>query len=454
MKILRVLPLLLLATNLFARPQAETGVSNRLDNLYGTFFKKGGVGSAVLVAKGGRIIYEKGFGMADLEESLPVRSDTVFRIGSITKQFTAIAILQLYEQGKLDLNDEIQKYVADFPRYSNNITIENLLTHTSGIKNLTELQGLEIKQTRYSAEELIGLFKGQPLDFQPGEKFRYSNSGYILLGYVIEKVSGKSYADYINSEIFAKLGMSHSFYDDPERIIAHRAKGYELDSSYKLANAAYLNMSFPYSAGGLAMTVEDYLKWYQGLMANRLVRAETLQKALTPFQLNNKTFTNYGYGWAFRDIFGSKAIEHGGRINGFNAKETYLPQQDILVVIFSNGGFVNTDIINDQAVAIVAEKPQVKEMKISAAAKQRYIGQYKFPSDDSTTLNIYNSNGELFLKDSNSPTAWKMHFIKEDEFICYEVFPNTHVFSLNENAEVEALIIKNSGNEIKVKKVK
>jgi len=452
---LKLLPILFLLTiNLFGQNQVENSTTKRLDNLYNTFFTKDGVGCATLISKNGKIIYEKAFGMVDMEANLPANTKNVFRIGSITKQFTAIAILQLYEQGKLDLKDGIQKYVADFPSNNVKITIEHLLTHTSGIKNLTEIEGLEIKQTPYSAKELIDLFKNKSLDFQPGEKYSYSNSGYVLLGYILEKISGKTYDDYIKSNIFDELGMTYSYYDNSTSIIKNRAKGYDLDSTYKLVNAAYLNTSFPYSAGGIIMTVRDYFKWHEGLLTNQLIKNETLQKALTPFQLNDKTFTNYGYGWAFGDVFGSKKIEHGGHINGFNCKETYLPQEDILVVIFSNGSFVNTDIINDQAAAIVAEKAQLKEIEISSTAMNNYVGTYTFSPNDPTTIKIYIDNGQLFLKDSNSPTAWKMYFIKENEFICYEVFPNTHILSKNEKGEVDFLIIKNFDSETKVTRVK
>lgn len=455
MLIFKLLPLLLLLTiNLFGQIQVDNLIAKRLDNLYNTFFTNDGVGCVSLISKNGVIIYQKGFGMADIEANLPASPAIVFRVGSITKQFTAIAILQLYEQGKLNLTDEIQKYVPDFPLHPQKITIQNLLTHTSGIKNLTEIEGQEIKQTPYTAKELIDLFKNKPLDFQTGEKYSYSNSGYILLGYIIEKVSGITYADYIKSNIFDKLGMKDAGYDNSASIIKNRARGYDLDTTYKLVNATYLNTSFPFSAGGLIMTVGDYFKWHEGLLTNQLIKKETFQKAMEPFQLNDKTYTKYGYGWAFGDVLGSKSVEHGGHINGFNCKETYLPQEDILVITFSNGSFVNTDIINDQAAAIVAEKAQLKEIEISSSVMNNYVGTYKFSPNDPTTIKIYNDNGQLYLKDSNSSTAWKMHFIKENEFICYEVFPNTHILSEDEKGKVDFLIIKNFDNETKVSKVK
>jgi len=448
-RVLCLLSVLLLSTSLPAQSGGEREITRRLDDLYGTFFTKDGVGAEVLVSRHGRVIYEKGFGMADLESGVPVGADTVFRIGSITKQFTSVAILQLAEQGKLDLTDEIQKYVPDFPRAARKITLENLLTHTSGIKNLTELPGLEIRQAPYTAAQLVDLFEALPLDFQPGERFQYSNSNYILLGMVVEQVSGQSYADYVASEIFAKLGMIDSYYDLPAKIIRHRAHGYDLDARFKPANTEYLNMTFPFSAGGLAMTVRDYWKWHQGLTSGRLLREETLRRAWSPARVNDR-LSNYGYGWEMGKVFDSKTIQHGGRINGFNAKETWLPEEDVLIVIFSNGGFVNTDIINDQAAAIAADKPQFREIQPSATARRSYTGTYKFPGSDPTTIQVSEKGGRLFLKDSNAPTAWRMVFTAKDTFVCYEAYPNTHVFTKNEHGEVDALVIRNPGGDVKV----
>lgn len=455
MKNLRFLTLLIVVTtNSIAQNPDINSLHDRLDGLYKTFFQEDGVGCATLISKNGKVIYKKGFGKAAVELNVAAAPNSVFRIGSITKQFTAVAILQLYEQGVLDLNDEIQKYIPDFPLQTKKITIENLLTHTSGIPNLTEIKGLEIKQRPYTVEELIDLFKDKPADFQAGDKYSYTNSGYILLGYIIGKLSGKQYADYIQSNIFEKAGMTNSYYDNSSRIIKNRAHGYDLDTAYNLINASFLNTTFPYSAGGLLMTVEDYFKWHQAVWTNKLIKKETLQKAFTPFKLNDGSFTRYGYGWAFGNLSGSETIEHGGFINGFSCKELYLPKEDILVVVFSNNTFLDIKAIADQAAAMVADKKQFKEISVSSETKRKYIGTYKFSHDDPTTIKIYEDKGQLFLKDSNSPTAWQMHFTAENEFICYEVYPNSHIFSKSKTGDIDFLIIKNFEHETKVMRVR
>lgn len=446
--------LLLLTSNLFGQTQTNNSLNAKLDGLYNTFFTKEGVGCVTLISKNGKIIYEKSFGKADIESNASASPESVFRIGSMTKQFTALAILQLYEQGKLDLNDEIQKFIPEFPIQNKKITIENLLTHTSGIKNLTEIEGLEIKQNPYTVKELIDLFKHKPLDFPTGDKYNYTNSGYILLGLIIEKISGKKYAEYISSNIFKKIGMANSFYDNSTIIIKNRAKGYDLDTTLKIVNTSFLNTTFPYAAGGLLMTVGDYFKWHQAIRSNKLIKKETLQKALTPFKLNDGTFTKYGYGWAFEDLLGSKAIEHGGYINGFTSKELYLPQEDILVVTFSNGSFVNINGLTDQAAAIVAAKPQLNVINVSDKIKKKYIGTYVFSKDNPSNLKIYEQKGKLFFKVSEEPLAWEIHFIKENEFICYEAFHISQILIKNKKGEIDYLIIKNFDFETKVMRVK
>ncbi len=454
MKTLTFLISLFVTANLSTAQNPDTvSLHERLDGLYKTFFSEAGVGCATLISKNGKIIYQKAFGQADLEQNVPASLNSVFRIGSITKQFTAVAILQLYEKGLLDLHDEIQKHIPNYPVQAGRITIENLLTHSSGIPNLTEQKDLEIKPGPYTAEELIDLFKTKPLAFSPGDKYRYSNSGYILLGYIIEQLSGKSYADYVGSNIFEKSGMTNSYYDNSSQIIRNRAHGYNLDDTYNVVNAPYINTTFPYSAGGLLMTVEDYFKWHQALLTNKLIKRESMQKALTPFELNDGTSTEYGYGWAFGNLLGSETIEHGGMTNGFSCKEIYLPKEDILVVLFSNNTFLNVNIVASQAAAIVADKEQLREISIPAELKNKYTGTYVFSEKDPATIKIYEDKGQLFLKDSNSPTAWQMHFTAENEFICYEVFPNTQIFSESETGEIDFLIIKNFDYETKVQKV-
>jgi CubicO group peptidase (beta-lactamase class C family) len=252
-------------------------------------------GAAVLAVKNGKIILRKGYGMANLELGIPIKPEMVFRIGSITKQFTAVAIMKLVEEGKLSVTDDIKKYLPDYPTHGHKITIHHLLNHTSGIKSYTSMPDWPpLMRKDMTLKELIDFFKNQPMDFAPGERFLYSNSGYILLGAIIEKVSGKSYEAYMDENIFKPLNMSGSYYGSPSRIIPLRAFGYEKDKS-QITNASYLSMTQPYAAGSLLSTVDDLHRWYQALEAGKVLSQKSLEQMYTPTKLNNGKTQNYGY---------------------------------------------------------------------------------------------------------------------------------------------------------------
>ena len=255
------------------------------DKLLSEQFKAGESGCAALVAQKGQILYKKAFGMADIELNVPMQADMVFRIGSITKQFTAVCILQLMEQGKLSLQDEITKFIPDYPTQAHKITIEHLLTHTSGIKSYTGMKNFQdIIRKDMKPEEVIDFFKNQPMEFVPGSKFNYNNSGYFLLGYIIEKVSGKTYPQYLEENIFKPLGMTNTVFGSNSKIIKNRASGYEPGSD-GIVNASLMSMTIPYAAGSIQSTVEDLYKWHQAVHAYKLVKKENLDKAFTPYKL-------------------------------------------------------------------------------------------------------------------------------------------------------------------------
>jgi CubicO group peptidase (beta-lactamase class C family) len=233
----------------------------------------------VLVARRGEVIYRKAFGMANLELNVAVVPENVFRIASLTKQFTAVAILQLHERGLLNIEDDIKKYIPDFPS-TEKITISNLMSHTSGIQNITDSIWNGLKRKASTPLELVGIIKGLPSDFVPGTSFRYSNSGYMLLGYIIEEVSGKSYEQYISDNIFKPLKMDRAYYDHMGTVVPGRVSGYVSISDKEFANADFLDQSLPYAAGGLMMSVDDLYKWNKGLYTYTIIKKETLEKAI------------------------------------------------------------------------------------------------------------------------------------------------------------------------------
>jgi CubicO group peptidase (beta-lactamase class C family) len=430
----------------------DSRISEQLDNAFSTRFKNEGIGCATLIAKNGKIIYKKAFGMADLELNVAMTTDHVFRIGSITKQFTAVAILQLMEKGLLKLNDNINKFIPDYPEYGRSITIENLLTHTSGIKNLTEIKDLEVKKNPYTLEELMNVFKNQPTDFPPGTKYLYSNSGYIMLGAIIEKVSGMTYEQYLSTNIFKPLKMNNSYYDNPAKIIKNRARGYVEVSESEAINAEYLNTSFPYSAGALLMTVEDLFIWQKALLSNKLLKNETRQLAQTPYTLKDGTKTNYGFGWELSEIYGSKTIQHTGSITGFASMEMYLPDEDVFIVTLSNGINKNSIAATNLAACFITNKAIVDDILILDEIADSYVGLYTLNPDKPPTTRIFKENGKLYLRDTRASRPWQMHFNSNTDFVCYEVFPNNHIFIKDSEGKVMGFVIKAPSYESRLTK--
>lgn len=299
------------------------------------FRDKNGPGAVFMVAKNGKPIYQKAFGKANLELDVNLSPENVFQLGSMTKQFTAIAVLMLEAQGKLATQDPISKYIPDYPS-GDQITIHHLLTHTSGIKDFTKMKTLsEIAQKEMTPKMMVDFFKNEQPDFAPGEKFEYNNSGYVVLGYLIELIAGISYEDFIKHHIFEKAGMNHSYYASDRKIIDKRAYGYH-KKEYGYVNKTIISFSIPFSSGALMSTSADMLKWQNALNSNLLLNAEETKKAFTTYKLNNGEAFTYGYGWHLREINGIAVREHGGSIFGFKTMGVYIPSKDIYVIGFSN----------------------------------------------------------------------------------------------------------------------
>ena len=256
----------------------------RIDSLILNVLKdKAGPGGVFMVAKNGKPIYNKAFGKANVELDVNLNNENVFQLGSITKQFTAIAILMLEEQGKLNVKHAVSKYVPDYPA-GDSITIHHLLTHTSGIKDFTKMKSLrDIAQKEMTPKMLVDFFKNEPIDFKPGEKFDYNNSGYVLLGYIIELVSGESYEDFIKKHIFQKVGMNRSFYATDRQLIFKRAYGYQKKESVYV-NKTVISYSVPFASGSLMSTTNDMLTWQNALTHNVLLKAETIEKAFSKYK--------------------------------------------------------------------------------------------------------------------------------------------------------------------------
>jgi CubicO group peptidase (beta-lactamase class C family) len=364
-----------------AEKTVDDALAKRIDAVMAEIYKPGEPGAAIIVRKDGKTIFRKGYGMADMELGVPVEPDMVFRLGSITKQFTAVSILILAEQGKLSLQDEITKVLPDFPTQGRTITIEHLLTHTSGLKSYTNLsEWLPLWRKDMTVREIIDLTKDKPMEFAPGERWNYNNTGYVLLGAVIEKVSGLTYEDYVNKNIFGPLGMKHSYYGNTERIIPRRIPGYQMGKD-GFVNAPYLSMTQPYAAGSLLSSVDDLAIWNDAVFSGKLLKKEWLDKAFTPYPLKNGGSTGYGYGWFIANYQGHRFIEHGGGINGFSTYEMTLPEDHIFLAILTNSAIGSRGpeprAFKIATLLLGKPEPERKAVALPAGAVDALVGVYE-----------------------------------------------------------------------------
>jgi CubicO group peptidase (beta-lactamase class C family) len=336
--------IILLALLFFVNLTFGQSKTEEITKLIDTYTAYKTFNGSVLVAENGKIIYKKGFGFANMEWDIPNAPNTKHRLGSITKQFTGMLILQLAEEGKIDLQAPITKYLPDYPKASGDIiTTHHLLTHTSGIPNYTSFPGFFQNESRdpSTPTEFVKTFSEMDLEFKPGEKFSYSNSAYFLLGAIIEKISGKSYEEMLQEKIFTPLNMKDSGFDHHATILKNRATGYEKNGG-EFVNSRYLDMSLPYAAGSLYSTVEDLYLWDQALYTNTLISKASMDLF---FGEHVKAWNgHYGYGWgiASQPIGNTEksieTISHGGGINGFNTLITRAPSDKSLIVLLNNTG--------------------------------------------------------------------------------------------------------------------
>ena len=403
-----------------AQSPNSKALSAEFDKLLSAQFKPGETGCAALVAINGQIIYKKAFGMANLELNVPMQPDMVFRLGSITKQFTAVAILQLMEQGKLSLQDDITKFIPDYPTQAYKITIENLLTHTSGIKSYTNDPGImKFMKDDLKPEEVMDKFKNLPMEFAPGTKWNYNNSGFFLLGYIIEKASGMKYQDYIEQNLFKPAGMTNSLYGSDRKIIKNRAYPYQADGDNTI-NADYMSMLLPYSAGSLMSTVEDLYMWNRALLSDKFVKRETLEKAWTEYKLSDGKGTHYGYGWFLSQVQGSPTIEHGGGINGYLTNGIYLPKEDVFVAVFSNSTAKGPDAVSTKMAAIAIGKPYSHtETPVPADIIDQYPGVYE---DESGSQRLITKEGSDLFSQRSGGAKIKMKQFAKDKFFFDDYF--------------------------------
>lgn len=394
---------------------------------------------AVLVARGDEVILSKGYGFANLEWSIPNTPSTKFRLGSITKQFTAAAILLLAEQGKLALEDPLKKHYPNAPASWDAITIFHLLTHTAGIPNVTsDADFMQWKMHPSTPEQTLAHVRDKPLDFTPGARMSYSNSGYVLLGLLVERLSGQSYADYVRDSILKPLGMNDTGYDVSAVILPQRASGYSAGTS---GNAPYTDMTVPHGAGALYSTTEDLLRWTQGLFGGRVLSAASLEKMITPHQ------NNYAFGVIVATAGGRRSVSHGGGIEGFNTLLTYYPESKITVAVLGNvNGQAPTQlaaqlgaIVHGDTLRTSAERT---EIVLTADVLARYPGTYRLQPGFDLVITL--ENGQLMSQATGQAKA--PLFAEAENKFFLKVAPAQIEF-VSEGGRVKELVLYQGGQE-------
>ena len=428
--------------------QAADGFSAKVEEYMQAHVKLKQFNGSILIAKDGKVLISKGYGMANFEHVVPNKPQTKFRLGSITKQFTATAIMQLQEKGLLNVNDQVKKYLPDYPN-GDKFTIHHLLTHTSGVTSFTGFPEYEEMMVNHlSPEEIIATFKDKPLEFAPGSQYKYSNSGYFLLGYLVEKISGKPYDEYLQENIFGPLGMKDSGYDHNHLVQMNRATGYALDKG-ELVNSSYIDMNIPHGAGALFSTVEDLYKWDRALCSEQILSKVSLEKMFTTFK------SNYGYGWSINQQFGHKRISHGGGINGFVTNISRFTEDDSLIVVLSNLENSHMRKINRDLAAILFEEPyelpeEKKVAQIDNNIYDLYVGTYQL--EPKIFLSVTNEDNHLFVEATGQGT---IEVFPESETRFFSKSIDVEItFVKDEEGKVTELILHQGGEEVHAKKIK
>ena len=434
-----LLLLLSIQTSAAVAAAQDEQLSRAIDEMLSKAYPAGEPGAAAIVVKDGKTILRKGYGMADMELGVRVEPDMVFRLGSITKQFTAASILLLAEQGKLSLSDDLTKFFPDYPTKGRAITVEHLLTHTSGIRSYTSIPAWRTMWRKdMKVAELVELFKNEPMDFAPGEQWAYNNSGYILLGAIIEKLSGQTYEQFVEKNIFEPLGMKNSFYGSATRLIPRRVPGYTKTREGAIANAEYLSMTQPYAAGSLLSTVDDLARWDAALYTERVMKQASLQKAFTPYLLKGGVPTGYGYGWMRMQYEGRSVIEHGGGIHGFSTSAIRVPEDRVFVAILTNRDYQTPDELALRVAALAIGRPIRPAVAVTLQPEllDQLVGVYQI--NERETYAVRRDGGRLFIQ-RNAGRLAEVFPLSATEFFYDKESPDRLTFAKDAAGKVTGL---------------
>jgi CubicO group peptidase (beta-lactamase class C family) len=430
---------LLLSKTLLAAPPASP---ERMDQVVKYYVGANRFSGAALVARGDKVLFSKAYEFANLEWRIPNTTTTKFRIGSVTKQFTAAAVLLLEERGKLKTDDLIKTYFPEAPDAWKNITLAQLLSHTSGVPNYTDTKEIvKLSAQQMTPTEIVNTVRDRPLDFPPGEQMRYSNTGYVLLGIAIEKASGTTYEKFLQENIWTPLGMKDSGYDKHATIIPQRASGYA-QGPEGLQHSFYTDMSTPFSAGALYSTVGDLLIWQRALFGKKVLSEASLNKMTTPVK------GDYGYGLFIHKAGDRRVIEHGGGISGFNSHLSYIPDEQIVVIALSNmsggAGEVGGKLSSLALGEVVTLPSERKSVAVSKAVLESYVGTYQIGPN----FNIwFTLDGTQLVSQATGQPKFPMN--AESDNVFYPIaFEAQLEFAKEASGKVTRVTIKQNGQTI------
>lgn len=430
--------------------KSETDVSASLASFMKEAVDGEGFSGSVIITRAGEPLLRSGYGLANLELSAPNEPGTKFRLGSVTKQFTAMAVLILAERGALGLDDPISSRLDDAPETWKPITVRHLLNHTSGIPNFTDFPDYAPNMRRPQTHaEMVARFRDKPLDFEPGSKFSYSNSGYYLLGLVIEKAAGKSYEDFLREAIFQPLGLNDTGYDHSESILPSRAAGYERAGEGGVKNASFLDMSQPFSAGALYSTVDDLSKWDRALAAGKLISSESYEQMFRP------AHDGYAFGWMVAEKDGRVEQGHGGGINGFNTIVLRYPSEDTFVAVLSN---VTPTALGRIARGLAAisrgeqpDRPKQREVAtVDPKIYDHYVGRYALAP--TFIISVTREGDRLFVQATDQPKFEVFPESQTDFFL--KVVDAQITFVQDADGPATHLILHQGGADQKAERVK
>jgi CubicO group peptidase (beta-lactamase class C family) len=399
---------------------ADDDLVASLDALFAEAYPADGPGAAVRIEKGGEVILRKGYGLADLELGVAIEPDMVFRLGSITKQFTAAAILLLVEDGKIDLDAPLSKYLPDYDGPAAKVTVAQLLNHSGGLPNYTSLPEYPARMREdQETGEMVDRFRELDLEFEPGSRWSYSNSGYFLLGVILEAASGTSYEEFVEGRIFEPLGMERSRYGHEDELVPGRVAGYE-GGPGDYQPAGYLSMTQPYAAGSLLSTVDDLARWDAALDSGEILTPEHRALLAEAIILSDGTSSGYSYGFSVGDYVGHRMIHHGGGINGFSTYLLRVPDEDLFVAVLSNNPAAQPGPgpLSFQAMAMALGTPldQRPSVALSAEDLAELEGVYAIGGEESDDVRVLTAEGDHLVSQRSGGQRSEVRFSEPDHF--------------------------------------